>query len=409
METVLYDIRTGSAVTIPDWPNGVTPHGNLFQWQGRTLATWHHYSLMVGPSRIPAQPAVQPLADRMHDHAGIWEMGQQPVNWIIGGLIPRHGLTLMVGDPKVGKSTLLMSILQSMQEGTPWCGQPVVVQPAWIFTDEGPHTLAEAMLQAAPRLPKILSNSMHKFLLRSDWEGSWPGLCASITNDVVALQEADLPGPTLIVIDVFGSWSDIERINDYAEASAAMRPAKDLRDATGCAVLLIHHGRKERGGSLVNRALGSTALTAQADQILSISKPGGDVPSTARDIEVTGRFRIDGDVTRVELVGGEGYQISEGRDPRNALLSLFANVPGTELSGTEIIKARPQWMGEGRARKIIRELVDTGTLATNGEAKNSSKMRYRVVDQQAADLARQRAEPVSLFVSPDTDHSAGTP
>ncbi len=177
-----------------------------------------------------------------------------------------------------------------------------------------------------------------------------------------------------------------------------MRPAKDLRDATGCAVMLVHHGRKERGGSLVNRAHGSTALTGQADQILNITKPGGNARSTIRDIEITGRFGIDDEVVKIELIEEKGYILNEDSDPRNAILSLFANVPGLVLSANKIIESTRGRIGKNVARRTIEELVKAGVLQTNGEVISSRNFGYRVVDQQAADAARQRVEPVSLDV-----------
>ena len=47
-------------------------------------------------------------------------------------------------------------------------------------------------------------------------------------------------------------------------------------------------------------------------------------------------------------------------------------------------------------------MVKAGVLETNGEIISSRNFGYRIVDQQAADAARQRVEPVSLAVQQGT-------
>ena len=63
----------------------------------------------------PAAPEILSLADIM---------AVPPLEWLVDDLLPVGGLSLLVGSPKAGKSTLLRDLLASHGSGGgPWLGR----------------------------------------------------------------------------------------------------------------------------------------------------------------------------------------------------------------------------------------------------------------------------------------------
>ena len=58
-------------------------------------------------------------------------------SWLVDGMIPLGGLSLMVGAPKAGKSTLARNLVLAAAQGREWLGRAVTQGPALYVTMEG--------------------------------------------------------------------------------------------------------------------------------------------------------------------------------------------------------------------------------------------------------------------------------
>jgi Mrp family chromosome partitioning ATPase len=47
----------------------------------------------------------------------------EPENWLVDGLLPTGGLSVLVGKPKAGKSTLARALAVAVARGEPWLGR----------------------------------------------------------------------------------------------------------------------------------------------------------------------------------------------------------------------------------------------------------------------------------------------
>ena len=217
----------------------------------------------------------------------VYEAGSRAVPWLVDGIIPAAAITLVVSAPKVGKTTLLMSVLEAMTDGQPWAGREVERGAAWVFSDEGDHSLSEIIGDVGPGL-----ESPHRFFqISRRQEANWSTLCLlieSLIADLAATPNDDYPPPKAIIFDTFSRWSELEDGNSYTESIRAFGPLQKLRDSTGCAIALVHHARKDPAGGSIQAAIGSVGFTAQADHVLSLSKLGD---GNSRRLEGEGRFR----------------------------------------------------------------------------------------------------------------------
>src|SRR5206468_12495095 len=62
---------------------------------------------------------------------------ERPVPWIWHGYLARHSLTLLTGQWKIGKTTLLAALLARMGSGGELAGRPVSPGRAIVITEEG--------------------------------------------------------------------------------------------------------------------------------------------------------------------------------------------------------------------------------------------------------------------------------
>jgi hypothetical protein len=60
----------------------------------------------------------------------------QSVLWIWEGFIPAPGVTLLTGEPRLGKSTLVALLLERRRQGGQLLGQPVEAGTTVVVTEE---------------------------------------------------------------------------------------------------------------------------------------------------------------------------------------------------------------------------------------------------------------------------------
>ena len=306
----------------------------------------------------------------------VYESGRRAVPWVLEGIIPGAAITLFVSPPKVGKTTLLLSVLESMTTGEPWAGREVEQGPAWVFSDEGDHSLSEIIEDVGPS-----PNNPHRFFLISQrQQADWSTMCYLITALISDPAADQPPPPRLLIFDTFSRWSELDDGNSYTQSITAFGPLQKLRDATGCAVVLAHHARKDPTGGSIQAAIGSTGFTAQADHVLSISKLGD---GNTRKLEAEGRFRgaIDSltvtynSETRRFQRGAEFLTPASKEEQRDAaIIALFT--PGEEVPMRTLWEAHPAGMGEQNVRGTVRRLIERGVVVTNGLPANSPQLRY---------------------------------
>ena len=319
----------------------------------------------------------------------VYTSGRQAVPWLVQDLIPKDAITLLAAAPMAGKSTMLLSILNCMTGGNEWAGLQVEKGAAWLFSDEGDFSLSEIVHDVGPD-----QESPHRIYPISRKGASGLSevcyLAARGIDRLKKLEEEDNNGwepPKAIIFDTLGTWSALTDSNSYSEVIKAFHPLKALRDSTGCAVILVHHARKNQetnGHGALPLVLGSVGFAAQADHVISLSKYG---TGNSRKLQMSGRYR--GALTELVVTYSSSEEPhkgsfsagseSAGRSDtggQNELLVLALLTVGLEYSMAELVAARPVGLSEKAFRAAVKGLVTKGLLSTNGEHSNSPKLRY---------------------------------
>lgn len=191
------------------------------------------------------------------------------VSWLVENVLPRGKYSLLVGRSGIGKSTMALWLAARLSADQSILDSP---RPSGEGCKVLIHTTEDDWRDtAAVRLKLMGANSDKIGRLHSLSEGRNFPFDWTIDEEVIALQhhiQAQRYDLLIIdpVIDLIGTSSN----NDPATIRRAIAYKINPILETGCAVLGVHHERKDtkRNEQLVDRALGSQAWTAAARTVL---------------------------------------------------------------------------------------------------------------------------------------------
>jgi KaiC/GvpD/RAD55 family RecA-like ATPase len=172
-----------------------------------------------------------------------------PVRWLVDELIPELELTLLYGDPGVGKSFIAVDLCVRIATGQPAHGRATKRGAAIYVALEGQagprDRLYAAAAQPGHQDPKTLPLAVIP--------GSLDLLSGeSVSRLIAAIRaaQAGLGSPALIVIDTLSRAMPGANENSADDMSSAIAALTHIMDETGAAVMAVHHAGKtaERGG-----------------------------------------------------------------------------------------------------------------------------------------------------------------
>ncbi|MBO6676585.1 MAG: AAA family ATPase [Rhizobiales bacterium] len=208
-----------------------------------------------------------------------------PMEWLWYPYFPRFGLTLIAGDPGIGKSLLTSLLLATVTSGLNWpmsdekpTGNRVLVLAA---EDNWPRVILNRLIKAGVNLDNL--HQMYKF--------------RALTNDRLELLSEHMEEwrPDLVVVDTLsaymGGGRDMHRQNEVGEFMALLT---EMAEATGSAIVGLAHLNKTSTENPLYRIVGSIGFAASIRSALFF---GAD----------------PNDPTRVALAHGKSNQSELGR------------------------------------------------------------------------------------------------
>ena len=185
------------------------------------------------------------------------------VDWLVEGLLPADGISLLVAPPKAGKSTLARCLAVAVADGRGrWLGRATKAGTVLHLALEE----RRATVRNHYRALKAPGNEIYALI------GSAPP-----PDERMRLLRATVSAlrPALVIVDPLFRYARIQDGNDYATTLAALEPFIALARNESTHVLLVHHAHK-CGGDDGNEALGSTGLTASVDTFMSLARHAGE-------------------------------------------------------------------------------------------------------------------------------------
>jgi hypothetical protein len=167
-------------------------------------------------------------------------------------------LTMLAGDPKAGKKTLLEGLLRAMASGEDFLGRETAPATAVVVSEDTSWEFEEreALLGPAPERHLVLG----EFATTAE---EWDGI---IERAIDACEEG---GHDILVVDSLPQLTGLDQgelENDAAAVGRRLRPLWAASRRQGLAVVFTHHLSK-RG-----RVRGSTAFEGTPDAIVTLHR-----------------------------------------------------------------------------------------------------------------------------------------
>jgi len=206
------------------------------------------------------------------------EVEPQKVEWLWDNRIPMGKVSLLVGDPGLGKSFLTLYIAARVTTGAAWpddpSEQPIFEGSAIILTAE--DDISDTVL---PRLQTNGADVSKVVAIQGVMYPDSEGQCHfSLTTHLPALEQAivETSETRLVIIDPITAYLGNMDSHRNTDVRAALAPLAALAGKHKVAVLGVSHLTKNQGLKAVYRTMGSLAFTAAARAVWVVSKDKGN-------------------------------------------------------------------------------------------------------------------------------------
>ena len=185
------------------------------------------------------------------------------------GLLPAQGILFIGGEPKVGKSLLVANLALSLAAGSDRLGFPVPT-PRRVLVCQFELPIPQFVSRLATMRRAMGSAADQNLFVDTCATGHLLSAPQGLQHFLVAAQAAKAE---IIVLDPLYSTHDQDE-NDTRAMAALCQSLLRLRQASGAALIVVHHVRKSIGRYEIGSAFrGSSALHAVGDSYLLLTRP----------------------------------------------------------------------------------------------------------------------------------------
>ena len=260
--------------------------------------------LTVSTAAPKASPRVASKTPPAPDFAGriayrrASDIQAKPINWLWPGRIARGKVSMLAGNPGLGKSQVTASMAATVTTGGAWpvdrsrCGRGNVVFLS--AEDDAEDTIRPRLEAAGADLSRvfILDAVVEAF----NAEGGEIRRTFNLKTDLTRLGKmlVEIGGAALIVIDPITAYLGETDSHKNAEIRALLAPLGELAAKYGAAVVCVSHLNKSSGGEALMRVTGSLAFVAAARAAFIVAK---DPENEARRLFLPMKNNIGNDQT----------------------------------------------------------------------------------------------------------------
>jgi 5S rRNA maturation endonuclease (ribonuclease M5) len=304
------------------------------------------------------------------------------VAWLWPGRIAIGKLTLIAGDPGLGKSFLTLDMAARVSRGRAWPDAPSgAMTPGGVVLLSAEDGIADTI---RPRLDAAGADVSRIAALEAirtvGANGRESARTFDLSRDLPALESAiqSVDGCRLVVIDPVTAYLGGVDSHKNAEIRGLLAPLGAIAERYGVAIVAVTHLNKSGGGPAIYRAMGSLAFAAAARAAWAVSKDRDD-PRRRLLLPIKNNIAPDtgGLAYRIEPMGVDGCPVVAW-EPDAVALSADDALAGDRDEGggrTERDDAA-EWLadllahGPRPARDVEREARDAGhSIATVRRAK----------------------------------------
>jgi len=220
-----------------------------------------------------------------------------PITFIVPGLIPSVGVTLICAKPKIGKSWLLLdTCLSATAQG----------DVLYLALEDGPHRLQDR----TATLLTFLAEWPENLTLTTKWRRIDQGGLDDMREWVEDTRAAGRK-VAFIAIDVLGMVRPLNRGRNgqqsaYDRDYEAIAGLRELAADLDVAIIVAHHTRKAEAEDLIDKVSGTFGLSGAADTIIVIEQRSGNWIFNVRGRDVMANelaAKFDKDTCRWTILG----------------------------------------------------------------------------------------------------------
>lgn len=222
------------------------------------------------PAPIDGAPVIVRLSD----------VKPEPVAWLWLGRIALGKLTLIAGDPGLGKSFLTLDMAARVSRGWAWPDAPgVATTPGGVVLLSAEDGVADTIRPRLDAAGADVARIVALEAIRSVGDnGRESDRTFDLSRDLPALESAirSVDGCRLVVIDPVTAYLGGVDSHKNAEIRGLLAPLGAIAERHRVAVVAVTHLNKSGGGPAIYRAMGSLAFAAAARAAWAVSKDKDD-------------------------------------------------------------------------------------------------------------------------------------
>jgi RecA-family ATPase len=215
-------------------------------------------------NKIEAKPERPKLSDTSQETSSaicLADVAPEKVDWLWHPYIPRGKLTVMEGDPGLGKSWLTMALAACLSTNKKLPGQTKATSGGRVLLLSAEDGLGDTI---RPRLDDMKANVKKIFAINK-----------AIVFDDEGIEEVrahiDKIQPTMVIVDplvaYMGGGVDLHKAN---EVRVVMHALGSIAEDYGLSILAVRHLTKGSRDKSIYRGQGSVDITAAARSVLAV-------------------------------------------------------------------------------------------------------------------------------------------
>ena len=383
-------LSTAATVRIVELP-GLPEKGDVTDWRdaGGTFEQFRGLTdaaVVLDAAALFELRACWGLTDEPHHPAARAEAGSlvtrrmsdvepKPVSWLWPGRIARGKVSIIAGNPGLGKSQITASIAAIVTTGGRWPVDHSPCKPGDVVflsaEDDAADTLRPRLEAAGANLHRV--HVMDAVISGYTGEGRQQNRAFNLERDMAALSMklAELGDVAAVVIDPITAYLGDVDSHRNAEVRALLAPLSELAAQHGTAIVGVSHLNKSAGTQVLMRVTGSLAFVAAARAAYLVAQ---DPDNPARRFFLPMKNNIGPDSTGLAF-SIEGASVQSAVGPLETSRVVWDSEPVTttadEVMRTEIpehasaLREAEEWLGETLneprpATEVFRMAADAG-------------------------------------------------